>query len=77
MMAKLVEMDENVTLRDQMSDENETGSVILINKFNVEPEQVDQFLKAWKEDATEFKEQPGFISTQLHKGVGKSTVFIN
>jgi Antibiotic biosynthesis monooxygenase len=23
------------------------------------------------------KEQPGFISTQLHKGVGKSTVFIN
>ena len=75
-MAKFVEMDEKVTLKDQMQ-ENETRSVILINKFNVVPEQIEQFLKAWTEDATNFKEQPGFISTQLHKGVGKSTVFIN
>ena len=69
-MAKFVEMDEKVTLKDQMQ-ENETCSVILINKFNVVPEQIEQFLKAWTEDATNFKEQPGFISTQLHKGVGK------
>ena len=75
-MAKFVEMDEKVTLKDQMEDEV-SGSVILINKFNVVPEQIEQFLKAWTEDATNFKEQPGFISTQLHKGVGKSTVFIN
>ena len=75
-MAKFVEMDEKVTLKDQMQ-ENETRSVILINKFNVVPKQIEQFLKAWTEDATNFKEQPGFISTQLHKGVGKSTVFIN
>ena len=48
-----------------------------MNKFNVEPEQVEKFLKAWEEDATEFKQQPGFVSTQLHKGIGKSGVFIN
>ena len=29
------------------------------------------------EDATNFKQQPGFISTQLHRGIGKSSVFIN
>jgi quinol monooxygenase YgiN len=75
-MAKFVEMDEKVTLKDQMQ-ENETRSVILINKFKVVPEQIEQFLIAWTEDATNFKEQPGFISTQLHKGVGRSTVFIN
>jgi quinol monooxygenase YgiN len=75
-MAKLVEMDENVTLKDQMEDEV-SGPVILINKFNVDSEQVDQFLDAWKQDATEFKQQPGFISTQLHRGIGKSGVFIN
>ena len=75
-MAKFVEMDEKVTLKDQMQEEV-SGPVILINKFNVVPEQIEQFLKAWTEDATNFKEQPGFISTQLHKGVGKSTVFIN
>jgi len=74
-MAKLVEMDE-VTLKDQM--ENEVaGPVVLINKFNVDSNEVEQFLKAWKEDATKFKNQSGFISAQLHKGIGKSTVFVN
>ncbi|MGZ5548918.1 MAG: antibiotic biosynthesis monooxygenase family protein [Nitrososphaeraceae archaeon] len=43
------------------------GSVILINKFNVAQGKVEQFLKDWGEDATNFKQQPGFISTQLHK----------
>ena len=75
-MAKFVEMGETLTMKDQMEDEV-SGPVILINKFNVDPEQVDQFLDAWKQDATEFKQQPGFISTQLHRGIGKSGVFIN
>jgi hypothetical protein len=43
-MPKLVEMDENVTLSNQM--EKETGPVILIAKFNVNPAGTDQFLKA-------------------------------
>ncbi|MDW0276321.1 MAG: antibiotic biosynthesis monooxygenase family protein, partial [Nitrososphaeraceae archaeon] len=75
-MAKLIEMDENVTLKDQMEN-HVTGPVILINKFNVDSNEVEQFLKAWKEDATNFKNQSGFVSAQLHKGVGKSHVFIN
>ena len=33
--------------------------------------------KYWGVDATNFKQQPGFISTQLHKGIEKSTVFLN
>ena len=74
-MAKLIEMDE-VTLRDQM--ENEVaGPVVLINKFNVDSNEVEQFLNAWKEDASKFKDQSGFISAQLHKGIGKSIVFVN
>jgi hypothetical protein len=28
-------------------------------------------------EAEKFKEQPGFISTQLHKGIGGSGTFIN
>ena len=76
-MIKFVEMDENVTIKDQMEISNETGSVILINKFNIEPDKVELFLKEWTEEATRFKQQPGFISTQLHKGIGKSCVFVN
>jgi heme-degrading monooxygenase HmoA len=75
-MAKFVEMDDKVKFKDQI-EEKIMGSVILINKFNVAQGKVEQFLKDWGEDATNFKQQPGFISTQLHKGIGKSSVFIN
>jgi hypothetical protein len=37
-------MDEKVTLLTQM--EANVGPVIVINKFNVKPEDIDQFLKA-------------------------------
>ena len=76
-MAKFVEMDERVKFKDQIEEKEIDGSIILINKFNVKPDKVEQFLKDWTEDATNFKQQPGFISTQLHKGIGKSSVFIN
>lgn len=70
-----VEMDGKTTLFAQM--EQEIGTVILINEFTVAPEDAEQFLKAWAADAAVMKRQPGFISTQLHKGVGGSCVFVN
>jgi quinol monooxygenase YgiN len=75
-MLKLVEMDEKVTISEQM-EENVKGTVILIAKFNVKSEEVDDFLSAWADDAAYLKSQPGFISTQLHRGIGGSTVFVN
>jgi quinol monooxygenase YgiN len=78
-MAKLVEMDEHVSIFAQMEKEkkNTTGPVILINKFSVIPEEFDQFVKGWAAEAQRFKEQPGYISTQLHKGIGESGTFLN
>ena len=75
-MAKLIEMDDRITIKDQLEEEID-GQVILINKFNVNPDKVEQFLQDWKEDANRFIQQPGFVSAQLHKGIGKSSVFIN
>jgi heme-degrading monooxygenase HmoA len=74
-MPKLMEMDEKVTFSSQMGEN--VGPVILINKFDVDPSEVDPFLKAWAADAAWMKRQPGFISTQLHRGIGGSCVFIN
>lgn len=68
-------MDKKVTLYAQM--EKNVGPVILINKFNVESEDVDQLLKSWAADAAYFKQQPGCTSTHLHRGIGGSFVFIN
>jgi heme-degrading monooxygenase HmoA len=47
--------------------EENVGLVILINKFSVNPEEFDLFLKGWSNEAEKIKEQPGFISTQLHR----------
>ncbi len=74
-MPKFTEMDDRVTLFAQM--EGEGGPVILINQFNVAPEGVEQLLRAWTEDAAFMKRQSGFISTQLHRGIAGSCVFIN
>jgi quinol monooxygenase YgiN len=74
-MANIVEMDERASIFKQM--EEDVSPVILINKFSVDSKEFDQFLKAWATEAEKFKEQPGFISTQLHKGIGGSGTFIN
>ena len=76
-MAKFVEMDERIKFKEQTEEKEINGQVILINKFNVKPDKVEQFLEDWGKDAINFKQQPGFISAQLHKGVGNSSVFIN
>ena len=67
-MVKFDELDEKVTLAKQLKEN--VSPVILINKFNVKPEEADQFMKAWAYDAAYFKSQPGFISAQLHRGIG-------
>jgi heme-degrading monooxygenase HmoA len=74
-MVKFAEMDAHVSLNQQLDETG--GPVILINKFDVDPAEADQLLKAWEEDANYFKRQPGFISTQLHRGIAGSGVFLN
>jgi len=74
-MPKYLEMDENTTFFAQM--DQDLGTVILINEFTVAPEDTEGFLEAWTADAVVMKKQPGFISTQLHRGIGGSRVFVN
>lgn len=79
-MIKFVEMDKIVTINDQIKEEqgNKNGdSVILINKFDVSPDKIEQFLKDWAETSSLFEQQPGFITTELYKGIGKSSVYIS
>jgi heme-degrading monooxygenase HmoA len=75
MAASFAEMDDRVTFLEQL--QQATGPVMLMNKFNVAPEDVDRLLEAWADDAAFMKQQPGFISTQLHRGIGGSTTFVN
>lgn len=74
-MPRFVEMDRSVTLAEQMGEEG--GPVVLVNTFTVAPEDADRLLAAWGADAAVMKRQPGFISTQLHRGIAGSGAFMN
>ena len=70
-MVKIIEMDDSVTLSEQF--EAEVGAVILMNT----PDEVEEFLKVFADTTKVFKQQPGFISAQLHRGIAGSCTFIN
>jgi heme-degrading monooxygenase HmoA len=74
-MVKIVETDERVTLSTQL--EEDVGAVILMNKFNVGHDEAEEFLKVFEETTRYFKQQPGFISAQLHRGIAGSSTFVN
>jgi heme-degrading monooxygenase HmoA len=69
------ELDDRVTFAEQLRADD--GPVVLINRFTVAPADVERFLAVWADDAGYMKEQPGFISTQLHRGIAGSTTFVN
>ena len=72
---QFTEMDEKVTIFDQI--EERGGPVTLINKFTVPADDAEALVDAWASDAAWMKQQPGFISTQLHRGISGSGVFLN
>lgn len=74
-MLQLKELDPKITLANQMQ-ANE-GPVVLINVFTVDPADEDAMIKSWSQDAELMKAQPGYISTQLHKGIAGSSTYIN
>ena len=74
-LVKHIEMDEKVKLSEQMKEN--VAPVILINKFNVKAEEANDFIRAWTIQAQIMKRQPGFVSAQLHHGIGGSSVFLN
>ena len=75
-MVNIVEADEKATINAQL-EMDIGGAVILLNKFIVQPEDVDEFLKVFQATTKVMKQQPGFISAQLHRGIAGSSTFFN
>jgi heme-degrading monooxygenase HmoA len=74
-MLQLRPLDQNVPIFQQLG--TEASPVILVNLFQVAEADIPALLKAWENDATWMKKQPGYISTQLHQAIGGSTLFLN
>jgi heme-degrading monooxygenase HmoA len=52
-----------------------TGSVTLINAFEIEPEKLEPFLEGWRERAAFMSTQPGFRSLRLHRALSPDSRF--
>jgi len=74
-MVKFANLDEKVSVFDQLAED--AAPVILVNVLTVHPDQADALIECWANDAAFMKRQPGFISTQLHRGIGGSSTFLN
>lgn len=74
-MLQLKPLDASVPIFQQLN--TEQSPVILVNVFTVAEADVPALLGAWEADANWMKQQPGYISTQLHRGIGGSTVLMN
>jgi hypothetical protein len=76
-MVRNIEMDEKVNLATQLQQQN-VGPVTLIIMYTVNPEDEDLFVKTWALAAQISKKMtPGSISSQLHRGVAGSRVFVS
>lgn len=55
----------------------DASPVVLVNVFTLDKADEQAFLQAWQDDALFMKQQPGYISTQLHRAVGESPTYLN
>ena len=55
----------------------DASPVVLVNVFTLDKADEQALLKAWQADAAFMKQQPGFISTQLHRAIGDSPTYLN
>ncbi len=74
-MLQLAPLDPQVPIFQQLN--SDVSPVVLVNIFQVAEADIPALLKAWESDANWMKQQAGYISTQLHRGIAGSTVFLN
>ena len=74
-MVAIKPLDPEFPIQQQLG--ADTGPVVLVNLFTVDAADEQALIEAWRGDALWMKKQPGYISTQLHKAVGDSSMFLN
>jgi len=55
----------------------DASPVVLVNVITLDKADEQAFLQTWRDDALFMKQQPGFISTQLHRAIGESPTYLN
>jgi len=77
-MLKLCPLDPTCPIDQQLRAAADSAApAILVNLFTVAEADIPALMSAWEQDANWMKQQPGFLSTQLHRAIGGSHMFMN
>jgi len=74
-MLSLRPLDPVVPIERQL--QGQAKPVVLVDLFTVAEADIPALMAAWEKDANWMKRQPGFLSTQLHRAIGGSRMFLN
>ena len=55
----------------------DAAPVVLVNVFTLDAADEQSFLDAWTADAGIMQQQPGYVSTVLHRALGDSPTYLN
>ncbi|KAE8153933.1 antibiotic biosynthesis monooxygenase [Aspergillus avenaceus] len=77
MVATFIDINPRTPLSEQLKEKPEAGPCVLVNTFHIPAGKMEEAFAAWKIDAELAKRQPGFISTQLHRGINGSDMMLN
>lgn len=74
-MLNLRPLDPAFTIEQQLH--SVATPVVLVNLFTMDETDIPALMVAWEKDANWMKQQPGFLSTQLHRAIGGSNMLMN
>ncbi len=75
-MIEIREIDPSASFMTQLQ-EVDSGPVTVINTFIFPEGEYEAFLDVWQKDSFVMMASPGFISAQLHRGLGDSRTVTN
>jgi heme-degrading monooxygenase HmoA len=74
-MSEIIEIDPRFTFIGQL--QSTEGPIVMLNIFRIDQEDIDAFERHWAHTAAFMKQQDGFISQQLHRGLDGAAVYMN
>ncbi|MFI5682944.1 antibiotic biosynthesis monooxygenase family protein [Streptomyces sp. NPDC051636] len=76
-MIEIKDIDPSLPFLTQLNGEDDGQPITIINTFVAPEGQVDAVIEVWRKDSFVMKARPGFVSAQLHRGIGDSRVLTN
>ena len=76
-MIDLKDIDRSAPFLAELQGPDDGRPITIINTLVVPEGQMDKVIDVWRQDSMIMKAQPGWVSAQLYRGIGNSSVVTN